>query len=423
MTKRHASLFSGIGGFDLAAERAGIQTVMCAEQDSHCQDVLRAHWPDVPIVDDVRSVDGSINADIISGGFPCQDISVAGRRAGLAGERSGLWWEFHRILAAVRPTWAVIENVFGLLSSNRGRDMGAILGALGQLGYGFAYRVFDAQYVGVAQRRRRVFIVGCLGDVRRASQVLLEPESLCGNPPPSRETGQGVAGTPEGGSGSRGWPDDTDRMTFVKGRRAHNDADYETWRTDIVAPTLNAFENDGDARATVVVGTLSPGSHPGGFNGQDIGQLVVASPVTASAGHHGHSSPRGDGADNLVVARIDNAGANGCGILGDGTTHALGGATDVIVAGFSAGQGSKARGIGYANEQSPTLRAAESGTNMTPTILGPGATVRRLTPLECERLQGFPDGWTAGHSDSVRYRMLGNAVAVPVAEWVMRRLL
>ena len=391
----HVSLFSGIGGFDLAAEWAGIQTVMFAEKDSHCQDVLRKHWPDVPILDDVRSVDDSIKADIITGGFPCQDLSVAGRRAGLAGERSGLWGEFCRILAAVRPTWVVIENVPGLLSSNEGRDMGTILWALGQLGYGYAYRVFDAQYFGVAQRRRRVFIVGCLGDGRRAAEVLLEPESLCGNPPPSREKGKEIAGTLGGGSPHRGF------------------------------------------------GTGELDSH---------GAYIVATALTASAGHHGHSSPRGDGADNLVVARIDNAGANGCGILGDGTTHALGGATDVIVAGFLAGQGSKAGGIAYRSEQAPTLKASHSGTNTVPTIFqqnqrnevremevagalsaqpgmkqqnyttGANCTVRRLTPLECERLQGFPDGWTTGHSDSHRYKMLGNAVAVPVAYEILRSI-
>ncbi len=321
---RHVSLFSGIGGIDLAAEQAGFQTVLCAESDKACQAVLRRHWPQVPIVDDVRCVDGSINADIISGGFPCQDFSVAGRRAGLAGERSGIWWEFQRILAAVRPTWTLIENVPGLLSSNRGRDMGAILGALGDLGYGYAYRVLDAQYCGVPQRRRRVFIVGCLGDVRRAAAVLLEPESLCGNTAPGGEAREAIA----------------DALTS----RAGSSGDYD--------------------------GT---------------GRYVVAAPLTSSAGHHGHSSPRGDGADNLVAA-----------------FH---------------GRHSADMDLDFTIEGTPPLRTGHTGL-----MLLEDAAVRRLTPTECERLQGFPDGWTEGHSDSQRYRMLGNAVAVPVAEWILRRI-
>jgi len=370
---KHLSLFSGIGGFDLAAERCGIETIAFCENDTHCQQVLGRHWPDVPIIDDVRDVNG-ITADIITGGFPCQDVSVAGNRAGLAGERSGLWREFARIIAGVHPAWFVIENVPGLLSSNESRDMGAILGALGDLGYWWAYRVLDAQYDNLAQRRERVFIVGHTR-VRRAAEVLLEPEGLCWNPPPSRETGQEVAGTLGGGSEERGWRGDLDANgAYIVGT--------VTGHRGGVCP---------DDVEKLIVGTLSPGAHPGGFNGQDVSQLIVANALTASAGHHGRSSPRGDGADNLVVA------------------------------GFSGGQGSKARSIGYAVEQSPTLRAAETGSNRAPCCTD-GYSVRRLTPLECERLQGFPDGWTEGHADSHRYRMLGNAVAVPVVEWILRRV-
>ncbi len=405
---RHLSLFSGIGGFDLAAERAGFTTVLCAESDAHCRAVLHRHWPDVPILDDVRSVDGSIKikADIVSGGFPCQDISVAGRRAGLAGERSGLWWEFHRILAAIRPAWVVVENVPGLLSSNGGRDMGAILGALGDLGYGYAYRVLDAQFFGVAQRRRRVFIVGCLGDVRRAAAVLLEPEGLCWNPPQGGEARTGVAALTATGVGTCGADDNQAQAGHLIAQVSHTLTAQRGQRLD---PTGQDF----------VVSPLTCRPYADAV-AQESG-LVVASALTSSAGHHGHSSPRGDGADNLVVA------------------------------GFSGGQGSRARSIGYAVEQSPTLRAAESGSNRAPCVLAfqpqaggatalsigenaptltdsqiaactDGYSVRRLTPTECERLQGFPDGWTEGHSDSQRYKMLGNAVAVPVAEWILGRI-
>src|SRR4029077_6548273 len=125
-------------------------------------------------------VSGSV--DLVYGGFPCQDLSVAGARAGFRGERSSLWFEFHRVLSELRPRWALIENVPGLLSSADGRDMATILGGLGELGYGGAYRVLDARWFGVPQRRRRVFIVGCLGDQKRAAQVLAVCESCGGHP-------------------------------------------------------------------------------------------------------------------------------------------------------------------------------------------------------------------------------------------------
>src|SRR5690606_14405977 len=123
----------------------------------------------------------------------CQDLSVAGRRSGLAGSRSGMWYVFRRILGVVRPRWVFIENVPGLLSSQSGRDMGIILRSLGNLGYGYAYRVLDAQWFGVAQRRRRVFIVGCLGGVRSAAEILFESNSLPWDSPPSRSEAEHVA--------------------------------------------------------------------------------------------------------------------------------------------------------------------------------------------------------------------------------------
>jgi DNA (cytosine-5)-methyltransferase 1 len=346
---RHLSLFSGIGGFDLAVERCGIETVAFCENDKHCQQVLGRHWPGVPIIDDVREIDGKNfeRIDIITGGFPCQDVSVAGNRAGLAGERSGLWREFARIIADVRPAWFVIENVPGLLSSNKGRDMGAILGALGELGYWWAYRVLDAQYDNLAQRRERVFIVGHTRS-RRAAEVLLEPEGLCWNPSPSRETGQEVAGTLGGGSEERGWRGDLDA------NGAYIVSHALTSRQERLEPTTET--------------------------------LIVANALTASAGHHGRSSPRGDGNDNLVVASFH-------------------------------GGHSSSMSIDYLESLCPPLRTSHTGA-----MLLDGYSVRRLTPLECERLQGFPDGWTEGHADSHRYRMLGNAVAVPVAEWILRRI-
>ena len=187
---KFVSLFSGIGCFDLAFERAGMECVSVCEIDKNAQSVLRRHFPKAELFDDVRKIGiathGKKSIDIICGGFPCQDLSVAGKRAGLAGERSGLWFEFARIIDELEPSWVVIENVPGLLSSDKGRDFAVIIQWLAQRGYGVVWRVFDAQYFGVPQRRRRVFLVASFGNGSSA-KVLFERESGTGNTPPSRE--------------------------------------------------------------------------------------------------------------------------------------------------------------------------------------------------------------------------------------------
>jgi DNA (cytosine-5)-methyltransferase 1 len=193
------SLFAGVGGFDLALERAGVTVVASCEIDKYAQKVLGEHFPNSTIISDVKDVTGDQlkqlgfdgNDGIIVGGFPCQDLSVAGKRAGLAGARSGLFWEICRILDETKAKWFVLENVPGLLSSNDGRDMGTVIGALVERGYGVAYRILDAQYFGVAQRRRRVFIVGCLGDDGRASaEVLSLVEGMRGHHSQSNKAGK-----------------------------------------------------------------------------------------------------------------------------------------------------------------------------------------------------------------------------------------
>lgn len=162
---KHGSLFAGIGGFDLGFERAGIETAWQCEKDPECTSVLSRHWPQTKRVGDVETWEEWVGeleeVEVISGGFPCQDISLAGpTREGLRGERSGLWHRFADILERRRPGWVIVENVQGLLHSNEGRDLGTILGRLEELGYEWAYRVLDSQFFGVAQRRRRVIIVG-----------------------------------------------------------------------------------------------------------------------------------------------------------------------------------------------------------------------------------------------------------------------
>lgn len=195
---KFGSLFSGIGGFDLGFQRAGLSCAWQAEIDSDCNRVLEKHWNGVTKYKDVSTIGRLEPVDVICGGFPCQDLSVAGKRTGLAGERSGLWFEFLRIIGLNKPRWVVIENVPGLLSSDEGRDFAVILRGLVQCGYCLAWRVLDAQYDGVAQRRRRVFIVGSLGD-GSCAEILFESESVSWNPPTRREAGEGVASTITGG--------------------------------------------------------------------------------------------------------------------------------------------------------------------------------------------------------------------------------
>jgi DNA (cytosine-5)-methyltransferase 1 len=175
------SLFAGVGGFDLALERNGVKVVASVEIDKKAQEVLKKHFPQSTIFGDITGVTGEqlIAAGfeprngIITGGFPCQDLSVAGKRAGLGGSRSGLFWEICRLLDETRAQNFILENVPGLLSSNQGADMAVVLEALVERGYRIAYRVLDAQHFGVPQRRRRVFIVGCLGDSGRSPEEIL----------------------------------------------------------------------------------------------------------------------------------------------------------------------------------------------------------------------------------------------------------
>lgn len=375
------SLFSGIGGFDLGFERAGMRSAWQVECDPNCQSVLARHWPDVAALEDVRHVTArTVPAiDLVCGGFPCQDLSVAGRRAGLAGARSGLWWEFHRILGAFRPRWLVIENVPGLLSSNGGGDMGALLWSLGKLGYRWAFRVLDAQYFGVAQRRRRVFIVGHLGAGHRAAEVLFDGASLQRHPPSRREAGARVAPLLAGGAGGRGSCVGAD----------------EAAGGQIIADPISASEG-------------KTHTHEGRENFRT--HNVVFS--KAQKAHHAEDCERWEPADSSLT--LDAAG------------HAPRTATAVLA--FTERGRAEGRTLEVSEETAYALMNPGKGGRAHEREILAGSP-RRLTPRECERLQGFPDDWTRlDHedreiADSPRYRMLGNAVAVPVAQWIGRRIL
>lgn len=408
---KFGSLFAGIGGFDLGLERAGMTCKWQVEKDERCISVLERHFPDAPRHDDVRTFNAkdAIRVGLIVGGFPCQDLSVAGARRGLAGERSGLFFEFIRIVSELAPRWVLIENVPGLLSSNQGRDMGAILGSLGHLGYGFAYRVLDAQYFGLAQRRKRVFIVGCAGDARRACQVLFEPESMFRDSPPSRETGTRVAASLTQGSGvnsnapGRRREDDVNIALCLNGKqRSRYDGESETF---VSAPlTVSPHADNESQESRLVVGALASHSKEHGHamttqQAAEAGQLIPFDTTQiTSAGNYSNPGP---GAPCHPLASQQHPPAvafrtsGNCGVMPQGDRTA----------------------------------ALNTATDPCQQIVQHAMSVRRLMPIECERLQGFPDDWTrydaAGNeiSDSARYRMIGNAVAVPVAEWIGRQIL
>jgi DNA (cytosine-5)-methyltransferase 1 len=499
------SLFSGCGGFDLGFHRAGFEVRWQVEIDQDCLNVLTHHWPTVRKYRDVNAVvygraknrqtHGLMleRVDCIIGGFPCQDVSVAGQRQGLAGSRSGLFFAFMRALRLYKPQMAVLENVPGLFSSQRGRDFHTVLTTLAGSGMSrIAWRILDSQYFGVPQRRRRVFVVGCARTCHLDPvAVLFESPRRRRHSPTRQQTGTDVAATLRGRARragvnelGRGGEDDVNLiaecLTANYGKQVDN-SDRNGGPPNLIFGPLGGG-NDGIGRRTEddpnlvyqdsqygvkgyhEAGSLRAGRIPehqmvlaqkvdddtlsahledrqqaAAPNGrrhpptleageraralvgsmwkrhdEDTDTLIV-SPVTASAGHHGHSSPCGDGRDNLIAATLNSGGNNG-GFRTEPGEH--------IVA-FDNGQGdpnTSTNGTAFAlNCQSHGGIADRVG-------------VRRLTPLECERLQGFPDGWTClcgkGHqgtalcecADTRRYRQLGNAVTVPVARWIAERI-
>lgn len=299
MTLRVASFFAGIGGFDLGFERAGMEIVWQCEVEPFCQKILAQHWPHVPLAKDITKVtpDEIPDADVWVGGFPCQDVSLArmGPRSGLRGKKSGLFYDYAKLIESRRPSVVVIENVSGLLSSHEGRDFGIVIQTLAELGYGVAWRVLNSRYFGVPQSRQRVFIVATYRDPGLAGEILFEPQCSEGSDSPSRPNGQ-----------------------------------------KLISPFKTSY---------------------------------------------------GDPVKGPIV-----------------------------------------QGIAYCLY---ACSARHTGTDWSRTYVSyPAGRVRRLTPLESERIQGFPDNWTlpldndddSERIESKRYHAAGNAVTVNVVEWLGNRV-
>lgn len=450
------SLFAGVGGIDLAMQRSGVQVTAAVEIDKAARGVLADRFPETTLFPDVTKVTADElratgfvpDRGIITAGWPCQGNSVAGVRGGMADPRSGLWRHVVRLLAELRARWFLGENVPGLLSVTDGEDFGIVLQDLADLGMGFAYRVMDAQFFGVPQRRRRVFVVGCLGDSGAAPvQVLLEPEGGGGNSPQSRTAGQGVAATLTAGVARAG--------VSAPGRRQEDDVN--------LVPTLTARYakgTDSDATDAMIVGTLTSSAGGCGESAQTKRQRATSSSrevvmaLTSSgvgtcgpddnqaqAGHLVLSvaeNQRGEVVTGAVTQALSSGGGKpGQGypcvaISATGSTHTLtsegadasedgtGRGTPVIAFAWQAGGNETSSGA-FDEDLTPTLPKSQTLAVQTETI------VRRLTPMECERLQGFPDGWSETsngkpQADSARYRQMGNSVAVPCLEWIVGRI-
>lgn len=435
----YLSVCSGIEAASVAWHPLGWNPVAFSEIEAFPSAVLAHHYPNVPNLGDMTKFKewgiepGTI--DVLVGGTPCQSFSVAGLRKGLADPRGNLMLTYGALADYLRPSWIVWENVPGVLSSNGGRDFGTFLGMLGELGYGFAYRVLDAQFFGVPQRRRRVFVVGYLGDWRPAAAVLFESESLRGDTPPSREARKDV--------------------TELAGTLAANGG-------GTTRPAGNCNELD----FCVTVGpTLSARTKAGGGLGTDFdldGGLIAH--TLRGSGFDASEDGTGRGTPIVPVAIQDIRGMdkkqNGKGWNDDGTAYTVDAmATQGVMApiafpanlsgtqyasteDLSPSMGAKnptavafesrfaRNGRGAPSEIVPPLKAqsGQTGKGDAAPLTMTGTAVRRLTPRECERLQGFPDDWTLipwrgkPAPDGPRYKACGNSMAVPVMRWIGERI-
>ncbi|MCA6254596.1 MAG: DNA cytosine methyltransferase [Phenylobacterium sp.] len=385
----YGSVCSGIEAASCAWHPLGWEAAFLSEIEPFPRAVLAHHFPEVPLHGDFTTIQAGDYRpiDVLVGGTPCQSFSIAGLRGGLDDDRGNLALEYLRLADRLRPRWLVWENVPGVLSSNGGRDFGSILGGLVELGYGFAYRVLDAQFFGVAQRRRRVFVVGHLGDWRPAAAVLLEPQGLRGDPPPSRAAGQGASADVAPGLVSSGRGDE----------RAG-----ETRGQDPVV-----------AVRSISTGDVSHCLNAGGMGRIDYeSETMVVEPYTlAIRGREGGATleARQDGVSNAILT--PSGGRAGIGV-------------GAVAFAFDTQQITSATNKTRVSPELPASTLSKESRMHVATAL----QVRRLTPTECERLQGFPDGWTAipyrgkPAADGPRYKALGNSMAVPVMAWIGRRI-
>ena len=457
---KYLSVCSGIEAASKAWESIGWKPVAFSEIEPFPSAVLKHHWPEVPNLGDMSKYEQwniqSGSVDLLVGGTPCQSFSVAGLRQGLKDPRGNLMLTYLAIAERLKPRWLVWENVPGVLSSNGGKDFGSFLGALGELGYEWAYRVLDAQWFGVAQRRRRVFVVAYLGEGSLAAKVLFESESVRRDTPPSRETRQGVATNVEAGVGVSlperevvGCLSDGAHMGGgLNGQDAYSGRIMAV-KTETVIIDRAAFNQGQNAQY-----------RPRIEHGETMDSLVARGPHAVAIPIHDqatrHSGKHGDKQDGKGNGLGVGKPGDPCPTLTKGDKHAVlyenhpndsrvTGPHDVApscVSRYGTGGGNvpfvqEAVAVDCYNktigEKSQSISSSASDINHTGGVINPAdrMAVRRLSPKECERLQGFPDdhtmiSWRNKPADECpdgpRYKALGNSMAVPCMAWIGKRI-
>ena len=382
-------------------EWAGMTIAWQCELDKWKRSVLEAHWPGVPIYDDITTLENPEPVDLMVGGFPCQDLSIAGKRKGFSGERSVLAFEFLRLAEALQPRWLVLENVPGLLSSNKGLDFGRLISEVVACGYGLGWRCLDARYFGVPQRRRRIFLVARRAEARFDSRTAsgLALRALCeggsGDTTPcippwqnaARTIGQGAEdGSIFNATGAFG--------NWVEEPRAR-----ELSRRDYKSSNHLALAYRKSARVS------APGTPETWVDDGRAAHSVVA---------FGHTQgidiqPSEDVTPTLRVGGGGSAIASAYSIREDAKANT-----------FSATPIDTARCL---QKQQPSVQSHHAQTF----IAKPPDIVRRLSPIECERLMGWPDNWTAPEAvkapDSRRYAACGDGIVANVAYWIGQRIM
>lgn len=418
---RYISVFSGIEAATVAWEPLGWDPVAFCEIDAFPSAVLAHRFPNVPNLGDITKVDwrnyrGEI--DIIVGGSPCQSFSIAGNRTGLDGA-SGLMWEYVRCVREVRPRWFVWENVPGALSSSKGEDFRCLLESMDELGYGLAWRILDAQFFGVPQRRRRLFLVGCLGD-RRAADVLFEPNCLRRDSSSSRDKRKSITERIKGRSGIR-----SKTMLVRCGCEGGG-------KGALIQDDMSATLSTSNEQTIFQPMCMDAGSHHcagfkfhQGSKAGSIGYEEENSP-TITADWHAPAVMYADevvrGCASRAIATNQRGEIRYDGVDGDtvGSLPASRSGKQIQAVICMADDNTKAA---IDSNISGSLKVGGSAP-----IVSSDYIVRRLTPVECERLQGFPDGWTdiewkgKKAPNGKRYKALGNSMAVPVMRWIGERI-
>ena len=377
---KYLSVCSGIEAATVAWHPLGWEAVAYSEIEKFPSQVLLHHYPNTPNWGDMTQFKGWPDAtiNVLVGGTPCQSFSVAGLRKGLDDPRGNLMLTYLAIARRYRPEWLVWENVPGVLSSANGRDFGSFLGGLAECGYGFAYRVLDAQYFGVAQRRKRVFVVGHFGNWQPAAAVLFERDGLQGNPAPSKEKRQGVAASIASGASISDYEVAETLDKGVPGRGIGHNGNYDSQVVSV--GSLCARTGQSISVQDAEQGHLMPAMHS------------EVSPALKARDAKGPSSD-GDGDGAILVPMMQ----------------------PIALAENTIGRKPENGGNG------------DGFTEGGPKVMQAMA-VRRLTPVECERLQGFPDGYTdikpkgKPTPDGPRYKALGNSMAVPCMAWIGERI-